>query len=116
MAKIVQMNTYRRKRGGKLKVPRQSRYLVALRFPRFIRDRRKTSSRIYAVTRAFIDEMGGFSLALGFTKVKMQSGEWHILAFPVASNRVREFLEAIDEECANGLVEVSVEGKIMGVA
>ena len=63
MAKIVQMNTYRRKRGAKLKVPRQSRYLVALRFPRFIRDRRKTSSRIYAVTRAFIDEMGGFSLA-----------------------------------------------------
>ena len=33
MAKIVQMNTYRRKRGGKLKVPRQSRYPFPALYP-----------------------------------------------------------------------------------
>lgn len=116
MAQIVQLNTYRRMWGGKFRVPRQSHYIIALRFPRLIRDRRKTESRVYAVTRAFIDEMGGFSLARGFTKTKMRSGEWHILVFPVASNRVREFLEAIDVECANGLIEVRVEDQIMGAA
>ena len=116
MTKVVQLNTYRRKRGGKLQVPRQSHYTIALRFPRLIRDRRKTETRVYAVTRAFIDEMGGFSLACGFTKAKMRSGVWHILAFPVESKRVHELLRTIDGECANGLIEVRVEDHVMTAA
>ncbi|WP_138423841.1 hypothetical protein [Maritimibacter alexandrii] len=116
MAKVVQFRTYRRKPGGKLQVPRQSHYTIAIRFPPLTRGRQETETRVYAVTRAFIDEMGGFSLASGFTKAKMRCGVWHTLAFPVKSKRVHAFIQAIDAECANGLIEVRVEDQVMSAA
>lgn len=100
-----------RRSGKPFSVPRQPRYAnVELR----IKADDLGLLRCWPVAFHALQCAGGFQATRGFGKDWAASGAWRGVPVPLASGRLRDLLHTLDDLCAAGVMEVRVDGRVMG--
>lgn len=96
------------------RLPESSHYVVRIRFDLPMKKRDQKVVEFHAHLFARIQNLGGFKMTKGFKKGVVRGGGWHKLPYGPRLDLLKIFLEAVDETCETGMVEVMVNGKRMG--
>lgn len=110
----LKRNRLKRVSGEYFEVPRKPFYNVELRFSLPHRNRTRTEDRLFSNSNRQVQKIGGFSQTRGLTLDKIRKGKWHRLPYRVRSRLVKGFLQYFDKECERGLLEIKVDGVVMG--
>lgn len=111
--KFPKTRSLSRKSGESLRIKRKDDYEVWIRAILPVRGRKKEERRLYGQGFHLVQCLGGFKLTKGFTINMIRSEEWHRLPHRVRPDLLRDFLEAMDDRCEQGLFEIEIEGQIM---
>ncbi|MCE6957900.1 hypothetical protein LAZ40_02355 [Cereibacter sphaeroides] len=118
MAKIITFPKSKRRilareGGERLIVPHKALYRARLRVHLPVRGREAAEDRLYPVLLRQLHKLGGFTMAKGFTLEAVRSGDWIPWPRRARSGLVKKFLMAVDHDCAEGFLEVEVDGVLM---
>ncbi len=117
MAKIIKFSKARRlsrNSGDILRIKRKPYYQVWLRALLPKQKRKINARRIYGLGFHSVQCLGGYRLTAGFTLEMILREQWHRLPYPVRPSLLRDFLEAMDDLCEQGIVQIEVDGQLIG--